>query len=115
MRRSFAAWYRWQGFATALAGPAPGFNESGRRAVKLCAGLFSRRSLLHALTHPRAPSERVTNLIEQAVDTFPDRFLDLQRDGLESLPDYNLDTGAVEETVVYGPTKRTLERLGQRA
>lgn len=115
VRRSFAAWHRWQGFAMALAGPAPGIHEAGRRAVKFCTGLFARRSLLHALTHPRAASERVTNLAEQAVDAFPDRFLDLQRGGLESLPDYNLDTGAIEETVVYGPTRSTLERLGQRA
>ncbi len=113
-RRSFAAWHRWQGFAIALAGPAPGFNEIGRRAVKLGTGLFARRSLLHSLTHPRAASEKVTNLIEEAVEAFPDRFLDLQREGLELLPDYNLDTGAVEETSVYGPTKRTQERLNQR-
>ena len=122
---SSAAWSRWQGFTIALAGAASqrlygrvpafhGFQEINRRAVKVCVGLFARRSLLHALTHPAAPAEEAATIIERAIGEFPERFLELQRAGLESLPDYNLDTGIVEEPVTYGPTRKALERLGEK-
>jgi len=123
VRKSLAAWLRWHRFSIALAGAASsklyhqaggrhGLYGAARRTAKIYTGLFAHGSRLHALAHPVAPSERAAMLIEQAIGEFTDRFLALQRDQLESLPDYNLDTGTVENPVTYSLTIKALKRLG---
>jgi hypothetical protein len=124
VRASLAAWQRWGGFSVAVAAAASarlygraagwhGFQGFARRAVALGTGLFARGSRLHALTHPLRPSARAEGLIENALTEFPERFRELQRDELASLPDYNLDTGFVEEKPTYPLTLRTLDQLGK--
>ena len=122
VRTSVAAWARWHRFSVALGGAASaklygrargrhGLYGWARVAVKLYTGVCSRGSVLHALTHPLAPSARAEALIDRSVAEFPDRFAELQRGMLESLPDYNLDTGAVEQPATYPLTLKALARL----
>jgi hypothetical protein len=122
VENSLASWFRWHRFSIALAGAASaklynraaghhGWSGVVRRIVKCWTGLFNRRSLLHALTHPLAPSARAESLIERAMIDYPERFRELERDELTSLPDYNLDTGVVEEVVTYPLTANTLAQL----
>lgn len=122
VRNSLAAWFRWHRFALSLAGSASaklygqpggrhGWAGVSRRIVKYWTGLFDRRSRLHALTHPLAPSARAESLIEATMREYPERFRELERDELGSLADYNLDTGAVEEVVTYPLTASTLAQL----
>jgi hypothetical protein len=122
VRNSLAAWFRWRRFSLSLAGHASaklygrpaghhGLQGISRRLVKFWTGLFNRQSLLHALTHPQAPSARALSLIEGAIAEYPERFRALERAGLASLPDYNLDTGEVEDVVTYPLTKSTLAQL----
>ncbi len=122
VRGSLSGWARWHRFSIALAGAASaklygraggrhGFQGFARRVAKLGTGVFAWGSRVHGLTHPLAPSARAEGLIENALVEYPERFRELERDGLESLPDYNLDTGTVEQPVAYPPTVKTLARL----
>ncbi len=122
VRRSLAAWARWHPFAVAAAGAAAenlygrrggrhGLYGACRRAVRSYTGAFARRSPLHAVTHPLKPSVRAAGLIETAVQEFPEHFRELLRGGLDSLPDYNLDTGIIEQLASYPPAVATLARL----
>ena len=114
VRRSLAAWSRWHRFSAALAGaasarlygrPAGSHGAAGvlRRAARLLTGAVARRSPLHALTHPSAPSPRVAGLIDRAMADFPGRYFELQRGGWEAAPDYNLDTGTADPVETYPP------------
>jgi hypothetical protein len=125
VKDSLGAWFRWHRFSIALAGAAAanlygrnggrhGLSGGLRRLAKLLTGLFSRQSLVHALTHPIAPSERANALIGQAIRDYPEQFRELERDRFATLPDYNLDTGTVEEGITYPLTTRTLAEMRKR-
>ncbi|HEY1067982.1 MAG TPA: hypothetical protein VGE52_17795, partial [Pirellulales bacterium] len=126
MEKSLLAWGKWHRFSMAIAGAASsrlygrtrghhGAQGWVRLAAKLATSVFSRRSALHALTHPLRPSERAAALIDEAASGFVERFLEQQRDDFASLPDYNLDTGLVESPAAptYPLTVATLQRIGR--
>src|SRR5205823_1870658 len=125
LRATLAAWGRWKGVAVALSGSASG-ELYGRPAARgwsfaltyrLCreaSGVFARGGVVHGFTHPIAPSAGVAARVERAVEGYAERFREGYRDGLRSLPDYNLDTGEVEEpAAAYPLTARTVARLGR--
>jgi hypothetical protein len=118
---SLVAWGRFHGFIIALAGAASrklyGHSAShktihnvGGMAATFLSGTFARHSPLYGATHPIAPSPKVVSLIEQTMDHFLDLFCKLQSDNLAALPDYNLDTGEVEDPPTYPLAVRTLRQ-----
>jgi len=121
IEKVFASWSRWHRISIAMAGSASkrlygrthgsGFAfRIAHRATRTVTGLFGRPELVHALTHPILPSSRVANVIAHSIADYPMRFEELQ-----SLPNYNLDTGTVEEVDSYPLTLTTRKRLAARA
>jgi len=119
---SLKAWSRWHRVAIDVSEAASaklyggrggelGLRGLARLLVKSSTGLCFRRSRLYALTHPLRPSPRAESFIETAITEFSERFREHERDTLASLPNYNLDTGEVEDVVSYPLAVSTLAKL----
>ncbi|MBA4192185.1 MAG: hypothetical protein C0467_29770 [Planctomycetaceae bacterium] len=119
---SFKAWSRWHRVAIDVSEAASvklyggrggelGLRDLVRLLLERSTGLCFRRSRLYALTHPLRPSPRAESLIETAITEFSERFRKHECDKLASLPNYNLDTGVVEDVASYPLTVSTLAKL----
>lgn len=121
----FASWVSWHRISVAMAGSAsrrlygrPRGNglafRIAHRAGRTLTGVLGRPGLVYALTHPIRPSERVADLIARSLTDYPTHFHDLYAGGLPSLPNYNLDTGTVDEPATYPLTLAAQKRLAAK-
>ena len=87
-------------------------------ALALMKAGLARDSLLKALLNPIPPTEWLLEKVERRVGRFADRFLRLYRSNLRDLPNYNLDTGRVQDRPPTHPgtlwALKTLARKGGR-
>lgn len=120
-RRTLATWPRWQQFISSLAAGActdqgkprtvPWSHVWLRHAISSATNVFARDSKLHAMTHPVRSSEQILNLINAALTELPKQFARHCESGFRWLPNFNLDTGLVEESPTYALTVKTLDQI----
>ncbi len=120
------SWNRWHTASISMAANAANRLFDAPRSTSLLYGVthraaraltaaFARRSAIHALTHPIRPSERVFQKIAEAITAYPNQFQQHATAGLDDFPDYNLDTGKVENPIRYPLAVKTLSRLERPA
>jgi len=87
-----------------------------RRTLALVQEGLDRESMILAFLNPVPPADWLRGEVEAVVESFPERFRRWCPDGVSRLPDYNLDTGRVEEGGVSTPcgagAVRILDDLG---
>jgi hypothetical protein len=87
----------------------------GYLPARVVTAVFRPDSLLYGATHSLKPPDWLVEEVDRAIVEFGDRFAELLDDGLQCLPNYNLDLGRVESAEEpYPPTQRTIAALESR-
>jgi hypothetical protein len=95
--------------------PTAGAQRLLQQALAMVKRGLGCECLLLAYLNPIPPSEWLLKAVNEVVDSFAERFFFHFESGLQRLPNYNLDTGMVEDSPVTHPaTLRTLLRLRSR-
>ncbi len=84
-----------------------------QRALSFVRGGLGRESLLLAYLNPIPPTRWMVDEVGERVEAFADTFFSHYRSGLDSLENFNLDTGRVEETPEHPGTLRALAFLAR--